>query len=1107
MTKRSPWKFDDIGYGAGAANSSLPNVATKLPQQNHRSSSHLIVPNIRLTLNDQAPDREGLAVAHYPFTTRRSYPVPENISTPSFSSYGNLQMAIGPLESLSTVWDTQNDTAFGFDTNAASSKQQSHAELDGTTAKQRNFMRVWYEGLRRERGSMTPLSKEHVSALATLIDLQPQIVHNWITRNLITGANKDEQAANRSLANTTISDPQTPTSSISENVNGAAEVTPGKKHKFIPGGPGGDGRYIEIDIVEPAGGKGENHKTPTKNISSETLQLIENHIRACNSRRRKVDDRRRANTGKYECTFNCGYRTKRAFDWKRHEESHQPQDFWLCSICNQEERTDFLVHRTDKLRMHIQNKHASSNLEDVVKSSELAFKAGFKSQCGFCGCTFEFWEERNKHILYHFDAEGRAARNMSQWREPWYDDDSDEYTSDEDPEYPGQSARLEDITSHLVELNPHEGSLATLPDLRKLETPQSKGSPRETLPPLQGPNSPIWNGPNQGSKLPSFHQLDELAEVGSNFLDYAIVSPPLPVTQLPLLTDVLHLPPVEPKLANDSQAARADDIQSVLSLRTFNDSAFYSSQRSSVGSDAPWVPKTAKEQVLNILSSDQVLKPWFATAAQKVDRDRFVRNVRRLIGRYYLDLLKEVQDVRERNAVQILRDNVFWFAVSLQETFDPQAPSRKVYMQEALERQTFDRLYLLERHLASTTHSEVMETKDDKTNDTISVVDSFEDDPEPIDYTRFPNIAHIRTFLTGGVAFHRLRENLHCFVSGQAMEIDEPIDRPNQEPAGREVLELPSDRPTKRGLKRLLDGNGCSNPRKRQLHQTSLGPKIGELAEAMSYNNSDQDETHSPSSPLSPSTEITNITRPSAPRSIDDISNEETSEIGDLVEDSDDRFLNPTGYFNKLKSLRLMVFENSAIQQYSHFVTIPTTEGEPAISIHRAPPPIARINECNVQLRIPFHPNEWLEMNTSDDSWLEACSRTSSRQIFDLLECRNLIVRVYSSLKSLQKAEFCGSFFSVLVLDKYRPAVARLVPIQITSVEFLVQLFHTTLTAIGHVALSSSNSDISDGRGTSFMYDLSSPIFLFTLSFATLTMKAVPEIHTIPDTTVHSPEP
>jgi hypothetical protein len=49
--------------------------------------------------------------------------------------------------------------------------------------------------------------------------------------------------------------------------------------------------------------------------------------------------------------------------------------------------------------------------------------------------------------------------------------------------------------------------------------------------------------------------------------------------------------------------------------------------------------------------------------------------------------------------------------------------------------------------------------------------------------------------------------------------------------------------------------------------------------------------------------------------------------------------------------------------------------------------------------------------------------------------------------------------------------------------------------------------DISDKQGSSFMYDLSSPTFLFTLSFDILTVKLVPEIHTVPDTTVRSPKP
>ncbi|KAF2815100.1 uncharacterized protein BDZ99DRAFT_190491 [Mytilinidion resinicola] len=66
---------------------------------------------------------------------------------------------------------------------------------------------------------------------------------------------------------------------------------------------------------------------------------------------------------------------------------------------------------------------------------------------------------------------------------------------------------------------PHEDSLATSPNLRELTIPQSKGSPRQTLPALQNPSSPSRDGPNSpnhNQKLPSFRQLSELAEAASN---------------------------------------------------------------------------------------------------------------------------------------------------------------------------------------------------------------------------------------------------------------------------------------------------------------------------------------------------------------------------------------------------------------------------------------------------------------------------------------------------------------------------------------------------------------------------------------------------------------
>jgi len=53
------------------------------------------------------------------------------------------------------------------------------------TIKQRKFIRRWYKGFLRERGQQAYISNDHVEALATLIDLQPRTVHNWICRNLM----------------------------------------------------------------------------------------------------------------------------------------------------------------------------------------------------------------------------------------------------------------------------------------------------------------------------------------------------------------------------------------------------------------------------------------------------------------------------------------------------------------------------------------------------------------------------------------------------------------------------------------------------------------------------------------------------------------------------------------------------------------------------------------------------------------------------------------------------------------------------------------------------------------------------------------------------------
>ena len=67
---------------------------------------------------------------------------------------------------------------------------------------------------------------------------------------------------------------------------------------------------------------------------------------------------------------------------------------------------------------------------------------------------------------------------------------------------------------------------------------------------------------------------------------------------------------------------------------------------------------------------------------------------------------------------------------------------------------------------------------------------------------------------------------------------------------------------------------------------------------------------------------------------------------------------------------------------------------------------------------------------------------------FRLIECRNLMSRICRNLHKLQEAGFCEGKFSLLVIDEYRPNVARIVPVEITSVRDLAQTFEETLRTL-----------------------------------------------------------
>jgi len=134
--------------------------------------------------------------------------------------------------------------------------------------------------------------------------------------------------------------------------------------------------------------------------------------------------------GKYVCT-SCKRGFNRKGDWKRHEESHDPQNFWTCLLgepaklsatgwtcvfCNlfKANRPDMVAHlinehkihvcktkkleartfyRKDKLKQHLQQVHAlSENCSTLWESWHQKPKKKWAWGCGYCGgCSFT-WE-------------------------------------------------------------------------------------------------------------------------------------------------------------------------------------------------------------------------------------------------------------------------------------------------------------------------------------------------------------------------------------------------------------------------------------------------------------------------------------------------------------------------------------------------------------------------------------------------------------------------------------------------------------------------------------------------------------------------------------------
>ncbi|KAH7085001.1 hypothetical protein BKA63DRAFT_559665 [Paraphoma chrysanthemicola] len=233
--------------------------------------------------------------------------------------------------------------------------------------KQIRLLRLWHEEF-TDLGPGSRPPKEHIEALALVICAQPHLVAEFFEQGL--WRLDDETGYNYDITD--------------------GDRTPSRqfRHSKQP--------YTLAQA--------------NSHLNAMTLASVEKYVSACRRRRSQNDGRRSVNTGPFKCTFGCGYRTKRAFDWRRHEETHEPQELWLCIICIQRDANNpFLVNRKDKFLKHTTDKHADYPLEKVLEESKVDFVPRAEWSCVYCGDENDSWDDRCRHVLAHFEDEAERG--------------------------------------------------------------------------------------------------------------------------------------------------------------------------------------------------------------------------------------------------------------------------------------------------------------------------------------------------------------------------------------------------------------------------------------------------------------------------------------------------------------------------------------------------------------------------------------------------------------------------------------------------------------------------------------------------------------------------
>ena len=196
------------------------------------------------------------------------------------------------------------------------------------------------------------------------------------------------------------------------------------------------------------------------------------------------------------------------------------------------------------------------------------------------------------------------------------------------------------------------------------------------------------------------------------------------------------------------------------------------------------VPEIASEQILVLLSSDNILQCNYEIALQRMTSQKFETNFARMLRHYSRDLRLQARTPQQVEVTRILRREARAFARRISQGINMPIERAKV-LNDMIKEQP-EKEIQLERFLSHyEPHVEMKFEGYDNNIDSELENDSDDED----EYGETPNVARLESFLLDGAPFAQLRNRLSNLLTSTEDENSEP--REQRKKSTREHLPLP----------------------------------------------------------------------------------------------------------------------------------------------------------------------------------------------------------------------------------------------------------------------------------------------------------------------------